>query len=106
MNNTNQTHTKGVKQEELRATASFHAEVHRSSVEGELTTLAPDGDVGMVITASDERDLNIYALEMPQNREEHEMYWYAISSQLKEEQARAAAFADAAARRPTTAAKR
>ena len=45
----------------------------------------------MVITASDER-ARLYAPVMPQNRDEHEDYWYAMSSQLHADQARAAAF--------------
>lgn len=87
----NNTH-EGSQSGQNRPTARFHAEVHRATVEDELTTLAPDGDVAMVITASDDRDLNVYALEMPQDRAEHEGYWYAISSQLHDDQARAAAF--------------
>ncbi len=86
----NNTHTKGVKQGD-RPTARFHAEVHRAAVEDELATLGPHEDVEMVITASDARDLSIYALEMPQDRAERERYWYAVSSQLHDEQARAAA---------------
>ncbi len=89
---TNDTHTKGVKQGQDRPTARFHAEVHRASVEDELATLGPDGDVAMVITASDDRDLNIYALQMPEDRGEREGYWYAVSSQLHDDKARAAAF--------------
>lgn len=75
-----------------RATARFHAEIHRATVEEKLAGLAPDGDLIMVITASDERELNLYAPVMPQNRDEHEDYWYAMSSQLHADQSRAAAF--------------
>ncbi|MGA2163202.1 MAG: hypothetical protein ABSH36_01890 [Solirubrobacteraceae bacterium] len=84
MNNSHNKHTKGATHEAQFAvtSASFHALAHMESIERELATLPPDGDVTERLTATADEGLGIYQIAMPQDKEDRYAYCCGIAARL------------------------
>jgi hypothetical protein len=93
MENTHNNHAKGVTHEgqcEDRS-ASFHALVHKNSIEGELATLPSNGAVALCITATTDRGIAVYDVALPDDVAERNTYCYMLASRFAAEGATAAA---------------
>jgi hypothetical protein len=93
MNYSHNNHTKGaIYTTQFAVTsASFHALAHMESIEGELATLPPDGDVTQRLTATGDKGLGVYQISMPQDKEDRYEYCCGIAARLAADGAIAAA---------------
>jgi len=93
MTNSQNNHTKGVAHEAqfAEASASFHVLAHMASIESELATLPPDGDVTERLTATGDEGLGVYQIAMPQDKEDRYAYCCGIAARLAADGATAAA---------------
>jgi hypothetical protein len=84
MNYSRSNHTKGVARagQTDEWSASFHADVHRKTIERELATMPSNLAVPMCITATTDRGIAIYDVALPDDLAERNAYCYMLASRL------------------------